>query len=195
MRDCYLLLTPILLLGVLGLVRFVGCDIIFRIDHVDPPPASPTTFLTSQTLMTPRNDYAGFAGMAITVGSKSLKVQTLQRYCIPGSARNHTIEIIDAQNNTQLPSGVAAVSLAGKPEGFEIGALTNEVILSAGKTYYIVSQEDAGGDQFYDNDTAVVVQPDATVVSPVYQDDTGQWVLLGAQDHSYGPVNFTYLLS
>jgi len=182
-------------LGVLGLVRFVGCDIIFRIDHVDPPPPLATTFVTSQTLMTPRNDFAGFAGMAITVGSKSLKVQTLQRYCIPGSTRNHTIEIIDAQNNTQLPNGVAAVSLAGKPEGFEIGALTSEAILSAGQTYYIVSQEEVGGDQFYDNDTAVVVQPDATVVSPVYQDNTGQWVLLGAQDRSYGPVNFTYVLA
>jgi len=194
-RDCYLLLTPILVLGVLGVVRFVGCDIIFRIDHVDPPLPLPTTFVTSQTLMMPRNDYAGFAGMAITVGSKSLKVQTLQRYCIPGSTRNHTIEIIDAQNNTQLPNGVAAVSLTGKPEGFEIATLTHAVILSAGQTYYIVSQEEAGGDQFYDNDTAVVVQPDATVISPVYQDDAGQWVLLGAQDHSYGPVNFTFSLS
>lgn len=194
MRDCYLLLTPILLLGVLRLIRFVGCDIVFGVDYVEPPPPPPITFVTSQTLVTPRNDYTGFAGMAITVGSKSLKVQTLQRYCIPGSARNHTIEIIDAQNKTQLPNGVAAVSLAGKPEGFEIGALTHEVILSAGQTYYIVSQEETGGDQFYDNDTAVVAQPDATVVSPVYQDDAGQWVLLGAPDHSYGPVNFTYTL-
>src|SRR5262245_42573790 len=32
MSDGYLLLTPILMLGVLALVRFVGCDLIFTVD-------------------------------------------------------------------------------------------------------------------------------------------------------------------
>src|SRR5262245_7541385 len=32
MSDAYLFLTPILMLGVLALVRFVGCDLIFTVD-------------------------------------------------------------------------------------------------------------------------------------------------------------------
>ena len=32
MIDVYLLLTPILALGVLALVRFIGCDLVFTVD-------------------------------------------------------------------------------------------------------------------------------------------------------------------
>jgi hypothetical protein len=39
MIDPYLLLTPILLLGVIALVGFVGCDLFFPL--VDPPPPDP----------------------------------------------------------------------------------------------------------------------------------------------------------
>jgi hypothetical protein len=34
MFDAYLLLTPLLVLGVLALVRFIGCDVVWRIDGV-----------------------------------------------------------------------------------------------------------------------------------------------------------------
>jgi hypothetical protein len=39
MTDAYLLLTPILMLGVLALVRFVGCDLVFvaQPDAIEPP--------------------------------------------------------------------------------------------------------------------------------------------------------------
>ncbi len=40
MHDSYLLLTPVLMLLVVALVGFVGCDALFGIDHVpDPEPA------------------------------------------------------------------------------------------------------------------------------------------------------------
>jgi hypothetical protein len=38
MFDPFLLLTPILVLLVFGLVRFIGCDVFFSLDHVDSPP-------------------------------------------------------------------------------------------------------------------------------------------------------------
>ena len=36
MTDFYLLLTPLLVLGVLGLIRFIGCDIVFGLVEVRP---------------------------------------------------------------------------------------------------------------------------------------------------------------
>lgn len=189
MRDSYLLLTPILVLGVLGLVRFVGCDLLFGLQHVDPPPR---VFVTSQVLGLIRNDYSGFSGMAIDVGSKALKVRSLQRYCVAGSTSDHRVEIIDAATGMRVQNGLVIVSLSGKPEGFASAPVSGDVILKAGQRYYIVSEEVDGGDQFYDNDTAVTTQPDATVVSPVYVDLSAQWVLLGMPGNSYGPVNFSY---
>ena len=41
MADWYLLLTPFLVLAVLALVRFVGCDKVFGIQPVDPPLEAP----------------------------------------------------------------------------------------------------------------------------------------------------------
>lgn len=40
MTDPYLLLTPILLLGVIALVGFVGCEVFFPL--ADAPPTAPT---------------------------------------------------------------------------------------------------------------------------------------------------------
>jgi hypothetical protein len=42
--DWYVLLTPILALAVIGLLGFTGCDQLFGLNEVEPPP--PTTMLT-----------------------------------------------------------------------------------------------------------------------------------------------------
>ncbi|HYN81693.1 MAG TPA: hypothetical protein VES88_09350 [Gemmatimonadaceae bacterium] len=44
MNDAYLLLTPILMLLVVGLVGFVGCDLLFGLDEVPTPADAPTGF-------------------------------------------------------------------------------------------------------------------------------------------------------
>ena len=93
MRDPYLLFTPILVLGVLGLVRFVGCDILFGLQHVPDPPLE---FVKDVTLGMSRQNFTGFSGMAIDVGSKALKVQSLERYCGERRSllRNHVQEFL-----------------------------------------------------------------------------------------------------
>jgi hypothetical protein len=189
MRDSYLLLTPVLVLGVLGLVRFVGCDLVFGV--IELPPA-PLEFATVGTLGMSRNDFTGFAGMAIDVGSKALKVQSLERYCVANSTGDHRIKIVDAETGMQV-GDTALVSLANKSEGFVSAKLMSATTLTAGKRYYIVSEELTGGDFFFDNDTTLtILHPDATVVQPVYfNDPMQQWVLLGT-GQSYGPVNFAY---
>ena len=187
MHDSYLILTPILVLGVLGLVRFVGCQLIFGLDEVAQP------FLTNQILGTARNNYSGFAGMAIDIGSKSISLRTLGRYCVADSTGNHEVKIIAAEDNTQVPDAAVLLTLSGKTEGFVLASLASQVRLDAGKRYYIVSEELDGGDLFFDNDTAVFTHTDATVISGVYFDSTtGAWTLLGGPGRSYGPIQFTY---
>jgi hypothetical protein len=44
MIDPFVLLAPVLLLGVIGLLRFVGCDKVFRIDEVPPDSTHVVTF-------------------------------------------------------------------------------------------------------------------------------------------------------
>jgi len=190
MHDYYLLLTPVLVLGVLGLVRFVGCDIFLGFQHIPDPPLD---FVTDKVLGTARNDFSGFAGMAVDIGGKSLKVKNLQRYCINGSTGSPRIEIVDAETGMQVPTAVVIVSLTGHMDGFVSADLPSTITVTAGKRFYIVSEETTGGDQFFDNDTVLTTRSDAAVVSPVYFDSTVQnWVLLGNPGSSYGPVNFGY---
>lgn len=189
MHDFYLLLTPILVLGVLALVRFVGCD---TLGFTKPPPP-PHTFAKIQTLGKFRpGDFSGFAGMAIDVGSKALKVKHLIRYCVAGSIGKHRLQIVDGETGTQLPSAAVIADLTDQPEGFFYVKLSSAITLTAGKRFFIVSEELTGGDAFYDNDTVMSHEPDAAIVSPVYFDTTvQQWVFMGPGS-SYGPVNFTY---
>jgi len=191
MRDSYLLLTPILVLGVLSIVRFVGCATVLGFERVPDPPLD---FVTDEALGRIRNDYSGYVGMAVDVGAKSLKVQNVQRYCVAGSTGGHRVQIIDPTTGTPVPNADVVVSLMGRPEGFVAVDLGSVVTLTAGQRYYVVSEEVTGGDQFFDNDTVLTTRPDATVVSPVYYDSTGmQWVMLGNAGNSYGPVNFAYV--
>jgi len=191
MRDYYLLLTPILVLGVLSLVRFVGCGTVWGLKHLPP---APLYFATDKVLgkVRPPPDFSGFLGMAVDIGSKSLKVVNLQRYCVVGSTGDHRVQIVDADSGEQVPGAAVIVSLTDHPEGFASGNLNSTITLTAGKRFFIVSEEVAGGDSFYDNDTVLTTRPDATVVSPVYFDSTAQqWVFMGTGS-SYGPVNFAY---
>jgi len=189
MRDSYLLLTPILVLGVLGLVRFVGCDLLFGLQHIPDPPLEFVKEVT--TFGTSRHDFTGFSGMAIDVGSKPLKVESLERYCVANSTGDHRMKIVDAETGMQV-GDTGLVSLANKSEGFVPATLTSQPTLIAGKRYYIVSEELDGGDFFFDNDTTLDTEPDATVVQPVYFHPLlQQWVLMGT-GQSYGPVSFSY---
>jgi hypothetical protein len=59
-------------------------------------------------------------------------------------------------------------------------------MLNANATYYIVSQETAGGDAWYDFDTTIQTDSAATITSAVYASTTG------STGHSYIPVGFKF---
>jgi len=192
MIDSFVLLTPILLLGVMALLGFVGC-------FTKPPrPEAPIPFIKDQTLGTVRKD-TSFFGMTIVVGPDTLRVVTLGRWFITGNTGTHRIKLVDADDPTgQL--GLVTVSMVGAEEGFyKYGSLVPNVPLIPGHRYHIVSEELNPGDEFYDQDTTVrydepnTVTP-AIVESGVQSDNPGLYNPVGGPEHSFGPVNFEYFI-
>jgi len=163
--------------------------------------ATPTwpfgAFVTSAMPGTTRPGENGLFGMAIEIGSVAFKIQTLGRAASPEFTGIHEVRLFDGATETEL--GHASVDMnSTEDNGFKYAPLepadvnVQEITLEAGGTYYIVSQEFIGGDEFYDQDTTVQTRPEATVVSAVYSDSPGLWVPVGGPGQTYGPVSFQY---
>jgi hypothetical protein len=149
-----------------------------------------TSFVTSKTLGTIRNNYDGMLGMVIKVGANAVTVNSLGRIMVSGNSGSHIVKIVDS-TGTDVPGGSIAVSMhGGTPGNFVYANLASPVTLNAGATYYIVSKETAGGDQWYDFDTALLTTSVATITSAVY--GNGSYIPIGTAGHSYAPVDFQY---
>jgi len=96
-----------------------------------------------------RNDYTGWLGMEISVGASPIMVNQLGRWVAPGNTGTHTVKLVSAGTGADLAS--ASIATAGAPGGqFKYAPLAAPVTLAANTTYYILSQESAGGDHWYD---------------------------------------------
>ena len=138
-----------------------------------------------------RNDFSGWVGMKFTVGGNSLLAATLGRICVPGNSGTHTIKFVNAITGIDVSGGSILLSMSGCAAGqFVYGALTNPIALLANTSYYLVSQEATGGDQWYDYGT-ISPGPDAAVNSSVYFNGTA-WIGVGSANTSYVPPNFQY---
>ena len=157
------------------------------------PPPKPQRFLTSENLGTTHNDFSGFAGMQIVVGSSSLTVSALGRMVAGGNSGSHLLKFVRA-NGTDVAGGSVSVGTSGGVVGqFQYANLSSPLVLAAGKTYYLVSQETSGGDSWYYNDTTVRTTTAATVTAGTWGYGAGQWYLNGSTGQSYGPLDFKYL--
>jgi hypothetical protein len=194
MSDHYLLLTPFLVLGVLALAGFVGCDKVFGLSafSVDNP------VVTGETLMDPRNDFTGWVGMVIVPQGTDRNVTAIGRYCLAGNTGSHDLKIVDA-NGVDVPNTKGVVELFGKtPNQFVYAALDQGPALKANLKYYVLSYETSGGDQFYDFTTTVSLSSDNffAVSSAVFGDPTAMtpipYTETGGPNQSYGPVDIHY---
>ena len=152
-----------------------------------------TNFLKGYALsgQSVRNDFSGWVGMKFTVGGNSLLAATLGRICVPGNSGTHTIKFVNAITGIDVSGGSILLSMSGCAAGqFVYGALTNPIALLANTSYYLVSQEAMGGDQWYDYGT-ISPGPDAAVNSSVYFNGTA-WIGVGSANTSYVPPNFQY---
>lgn len=87
----------------------------------------------------------GATGMKFTVGPKPVAVYELGRLVAPGNRKPHTVRLIRADDK----STIAEASV--EPKGTAVGQtawarLGHPVQLNAGSTFYLLSEEPAGGD-------------------------------------------------
>lgn len=156
-----------------------------------PPPSSSTVFVTGYDLsgQSLRNDFSGFVGMKLTVGTQSLMVSALGRICAAANAQTHTVKFVNASTGTDLSGASALVSMAGCSAGQFVYTSISPVTLAPGASYYLVSQETQGGDAWYDQG-AVSTTTDATVNDSIYFWNGGWYS--GTANASYVPPNFEY---
>jgi hypothetical protein len=153
-------------------------------------PADPT-FVTGYNLSNSpvRNDFTGWVGMRFNVGASGMVVSALGRIVLPGNSGAHTVKLVQASNGMDVPGASASVSLAGATAGqFSYTSLPSPIVLPANGAYYLVSQESAGGDQWYDFGTISTTTAGA-VTNAVYSTDSTNWNLLGGANSSYVPPN------
>ncbi|MBV8730114.1 MAG: immunoglobulin domain-containing protein [Acidobacteriia bacterium] len=160
--------------------------------NVQAPVASGTGFVTSESLGTLRNDYSGWVGMTITVSGSPLTVTALGRMFAPGNSGTHTVKIVNAATGADLAGASANVTMAGTAGQFVYASLASPVVLSANTTYYVVSQETAGGDQWYDYNTTATTTFAANLSGAVYGTAPPYIFVAGSAGHMYVPVDFKY---
>jgi len=160
----------------------------------NPPPAiSPTQYVTSSAPGLPRNGFSGFAGMQIVVGPAPVTVTELGRMMADGNTGTHTVKFVNAADGTDVPGGTVSIDMStGMVGQFQYAHLGAPVVLSAGSTYYLVSQEAAGGDFWFYDDTTITTTSVASEISAAWVGSGGQWNLNGAAGQSFGPLDFKY---
>jgi hypothetical protein len=157
------------------------------------PTPNGTAFITSMQPGTIRNDSCGLFGMAITVGPNPIAVNSLGRLVAPGNSQVHTLEIVDPISGMAIAS--TAVNTQGAGAGaFLYGNLASPITLSANSTYYILSQEASGGDQWYDFDTTVTTTSDASLIGAV-SGSAAPYNLTSTSANEYVPLDFAYTLA
>jgi hypothetical protein len=157
-------------------------------------PMGVLTFLTGYALNSPplRNDFGGYVGMQFTVGSSALNVSALGRIFITGNSGTHTVKLVQASTGTDLPGASVSVSMTGGVSGqFKYVSLGSPVTLQANTTYYLVSQEAKGGDQWYDTGTVSSTNA-AAVNTSIYSFNSVNWNSYNTANTSYVPANFQY---
>ncbi len=158
---------------------------------VNPPPSGGTAFVTAQTLGTVRTDYTGWVGMQFRVGPNPLTVTAVGRIVAPGDSGTHAVKIVDASTRQDVSGGSALVSTAGTAAGSYAYGAVSSIVLNANTAYFLLSQETAGSDPWYDLNTSIQTTNVATTVSAVYQYGSSYFTL-GSNGISYGPVNLQY---
>src|SRR5437762_3354274 len=158
-----------------------------------PIVSASTTFVTSTQPGTIRNDACGLFGMGITVGPNPITVNSLGRLVAPGNSQVHSLQIVDPVSGTTIAS--TTVNTQGGGAGaFVYGNLASPITLSANATYYILSQEVSGGDQWYDSDTTVTTTSDASLIGAV-SGISVPYALIPNPNQEYVPLDFTYAIA
>lgn len=145
-----------------------------------------------------QRQFTGWLGMGFRTGPSSLTLRQLGRWFDGNITGAHAIRIVAASNPTLVLASVVVSKTAVSAENkFVYETVPSAITLDANADYYVVSQEDAAADYFYDSvNTRVTILNAAAGVSEfaVYGDDAGNYTRDTRTGYAYGPVDFTYTL-
>ncbi len=159
-----------------------------------PPAREP--LVTAATLGNASNAYTRWQGGRITVGSSDLTVTELGRMMAPGNTGIHTIKLVDAATGQDIPGGSVSIDLTHwRATQFKYGKLTTPVVLQAGQIYYVVSNETAGGNSWYNEQTPVTTTSAVSAIRPVWGNGPGTWNMLDTPGKQFGPMDIKYLVA
>lgn len=182
------LLIVLMLITVNSFGQLPMSKLIRKASGTPPPPVADTAFVTSSLATSLRNDYGDFVGFGFTVGASNITVTKLGRWVVSGNSGTHTLKIVDGSYSTIVS---ASINTSGLSVGYNFVSCS-ATVLTAGTTYYMLSGETNGGDQWYTSG-AVTSLTDATITGSYYAN--GASVNLDvAGSRSYVPVNFKYHL-
>ena len=156
------------------------------------PPCDPNPLVTGAALGSLRNDYSGWMGMRFVVGANPLQVSALGRIYVDGNTQSHELRLVYAA------TGATAASVLWMPAGgahnqIKYARLPAPVILAANTEYYLASQETAGGDMSYGDDTRITTTAAAGVLASTYSDDGSMsWRYGTLGSYGYGPLDLEY---
>lgn len=153
-------------------------------------------FITGYTTLGAlRNDFSSGVGLQFTVGSTDITVTHLGRWVISGNSQTHDVVLYDGTTVATDAIGTVTVDTAGQPaDAFVYEPLGSPITLTALGTYYLLSIESSGGDQWYNRDgTFPTTTADATLVGASYSFG-GTIILDIANGSSYGFPGFLYTL-
>ena len=75
----------------------------------------PQNFVTSVALSTTiRNNFAGWLGMKLTTGTAPVTIRELGRWVIAGNTAAHTVKLVDAATNVDVPGGSVSIKPTGR---------------------------------------------------------------------------------
>ncbi len=135
--------------------------------------------------------------MKFTIGVSNITVSALGRVFVTNNAATHTVKLVQVSGQ-DVPGGAVQLSMLGGSGSFRYAPLASPVVLAAGSSYYLASQEANGSDRWYDIG-AVTPTGDVTVNNSVYSSGS-TWIIETAgggyptTNSSYVPVNLQYTL-
>jgi len=154
-------------------------------------------FIDGLPAQVPVNNFTGWVGMRIDVGSRPIVVQALGRMFLNDPASTHTVKLVRVSDQAQIAS--ATVSLpSGKPaDRIYYAGLGSPVTLSANTQYYLVSQETSSQDLWYQSQvipSSTISLAVATVSGAVTSTDgTTNWTVTTSPTNAVnGPVDLLY---
>ena len=139
MTDSYLLLTPILVLGVLALIRFIGCHLLFGLDEVSlpeptvaPPPFDVTAVPGDQRVDISWTYNPGEAqSFTVVYGTVMGGPYTDEVTVLSGPDSRYTKQITERTDGTRLVNGTTYYFVVTGDSGNSLRVIDNSVEVSA----------------------------------------------------------------